>query len=1417
MVEISSEEEQEELFSQKIEISHGGQRGAFVSSTLTRTTKRAATHQEEDQLQEDGQLQETRKQTEEFKRQDRSMSGANMDTTISSGSQEDSVCEFEQSGESKMDNQQPEVSPGGKTVQVMTPRQKQFFVRCASGRRSSRRSTRSRNSSRRSRARQSALKGPSRVGAQQQQAAPTRQVRFQPIPQAINVSIVNYSNSTNNDDSNQCQQQSSNQDHYDPMNEAFMLSYSQAADEEPSSLGPNANNRLDYASDKNFQQASNSFREFDDSPKKHRFVDYSSMSNSCSLGRQNGASQAGCFEQSRETGTTFSFSSTKRQQTKPASKKFNHYHKISSRVQQQIRNKLSKNGAKLFASQKGKDQETGASWRGDTMRQDSSQESNTVARNGALGGQPVTLSTRPTYLAKKFHNLSSNTIKLSNKIKLRTSINMFASQLHSKFQPSATSSTNGSSFGPAKTPSNSRQFYSFETTSSANKQRATVYGNCHPQQQQQQQQQQMHQFQHNSNATDEGPEDFGWGSDFDEQSSLDSTASEAQAKHQEGYLLEIGKSSCDQRAVCDIIQDQGISGQFKRLAETPVKARHSADCYSTGEACYSAAEAHYPASEAATKTGSRQVELQARQEEPRLVQERPEESELELEATEEEDEEAELRSLEARQGFKQVRDKLKLFLDARLAAYERQQCAQGATCPPLGQAERQSQLSQQKMGQPPSQSGVCLQDGGAIVGPNNGQHCADLHQPRGAANIALDNMGEQQELSAANSANHDHRHCHRQRQEHQQQQQEDSCNDETSSLTSGSLAESNHTGSQDSGHSTQHSTYSAIGHCANSAVASRRATASSASTAQELRVDAPDSSEHHEGGPHKLSRQNESPQMSSSSPSSGMGSLSPVDHHQHSSGHQTGASSSSCSSSEHLKAPVHIIGPKSSSNSDNSSNCDNGHFIDEERRSRFLQNRLIINNKLESMFKSRSSSHLMVSNALKASPTKSVQECPNVCTTSASPKHSPDNKHQLSPVKKLQLFQGLNQPRPMSTTSSICSSSCGSTATTNSSQITASNNYHLDHATRMQLLEQQRLMSLKLKQKPRRKTARRALELQQAQHLNDTTAPSSSRNNDQMGQTHGPQSNHLDPQQSIAEQNSAMTKQVSLVCLRQLEQGNAGRRDQVESDDSRAASGQQQGMANRPPLAALSLRQLVKNTIDERERPSKLSTLTRNALQRSDSLSSSSAISGEHEGAEEGERHHLVAQQEAEKGDGANEDAYDTTSSDLNLSLVAQDQSRMMRHSSPLVGASYDDSMIRDKQRFLNDYNFSFSSSTAKEVEDEPMERLNSHQLYNRRQSLLVLPSNCYPIMPFQHQPTITNHTLAVSNSMSSVDSSTIDGLEYLISHQSSLEATQSGERGHEQQTNEKHKSLGSYLLKFKSLGVQYLRLPKAKLQTASN
>lgn len=514
-----------------------------------------------------------------------------------------------------------------------------------------------------------------------------------------------------------------------------------------------------------------------------------------------------------------------------------------------------------------------------------------------------------------------------------------------------------------------------------------------------------------SNLVADNDDDFGWGSDFDEQSVDSSQVSQGDNS---SYLLEIGKSSQDHKAIEDVIQDQGLSGQFRRidnnqeqLGDQKLERRQSQQLIRESSINHE------------RQQSGKVDQLESSSEIPKQF-EQSEEDQNEQEDDEEDDDEAELRSLEARQGFRQIRDKLKVILDQRLAIYE-----QSATCEYSKQPVKETQVKP--------------------------EHCKGM---TGASN-------------------------------------EFDCQSHCSDESSSSGLESNHSGSQDSGHSTQHSGYSS--HSCNRA-----------------NLQQPPSIEIESCS---TSQQQSPVQCSSVSPSSEQNVV--------------------------AEAPQQVLGEP------------------DERRERFRQNRLIINSKLESMFKSRQ----------PAVEVRSQRQEPVKSSITRSQSIAVKPTHQVALAESLEM-------------------------------------------QRSRLLEQQRQMSLKLKQKPRRKTAKRVLSsLANLDSGNEEDSNSTYANQliDRFNQQQQQQPPEADSPTRLPfeQRQNSLTKQLSMICLRQSQPRNSVQLNFTQM--VRVALGEQPQTLTctplPPPRAAQSLRQLVTDVIDDFEKP-QLSSLTRNILSRSDSLSS---------------------------------------------------------------------------------------------------------------------------------------------------------------------------------------------------------------------
>lgn len=716
-------------------------------------------------------------------------------------------------------------------------------------------------------------------------------------------------------------------------------------------------------------------------------------------------------------------------------------------------------------------------------------------------------------------------------------------------------------------------------------------------------------------------EEDGWGSDFDEES-MDSTSSSMQNQSQpsNGYLLEIGKSNCDTRAIDDVIQDQGISGQFKQL-ETSYSCQITVQSSARQQRENQSNNTSEEPTRRDDETSITKVSLVVHQDKApagSLVVSDRQQSTTKVEAQsesntaidegelEDDDDEAELRSLEARQGFRQIRDKLSIILDQRLATYERSACRTGpssAGCATSRPAERPQVNSTRS-----SSSSVVV----GLTPKTTTTTSSTSSDPQQATTTNNTNSNEHypfQEQQASPSASH-----------------EFDCQSHCSEASSTSGLDSNHSGhssSQDSGHSTQHSGYSAI-------------RSGAPAGTQRVRNDTPStiSSETnpvvHLNGCDVVVGPSGSPAASmasdkvggggggSSSGSSGIGSLSPT---------------VNCCDQRQSTSPGGSPLQKSTPSSPSSSR---GSVEDEERRNRFLQNRLIINGKLESLFKSR------VGGAITSTKSDILDK------RQAAQSIGPSG---ISPTKSLINYSTTR--RPASITSN-CSSNQSSPQSIKSMQVP------IDGATRSRLLQEQRQMSLKLRQKPRRKTAARALQLQYNHHHDQYNAAGSSSSptsqfngsldsqsmttTDNGSYSSGSQTATTDLNQQPSEGvyvrsgsgrahgRDSLTKQLSMVCLRQLESTTEARkkmseRQQQQRQQPDGSLLQQYSSPNdhqrhstsstnvnsvvavaennidRPKLA-MSLRQLVKEVIDDCEKPNKLSSLTRSILDRSDSLSS---------------------------------------------------------------------------------------------------------------------------------------------------------------------------------------------------------------------
>ena len=671
-------------------------------------------------------------------------------------------------------------------------------------------------------------------------------------------------------------------------------------------------------------------------------------------------------------------------------------------------------------------------------------------------------------------------------------------------------------------------------------------------------------------------EDFGWGSDFDEQS-LDS--SHADETSSGGYLLEIGKSSGDFRAIGDVIQDQGISGQFKRieLSVCPSPERCSPLLRRSSGRRRSRSREQETAGEPLLRlqrqeSGQRRLRLELEQFHCDRMAGEPALGHLEREGgsacwrpaegrqaearvcaqaerqDEEEEEEAELRSLEARQGFKQIRDKLKVILDQRLASYERSACAasgaDSATSGAISQAANKIVNADTTSPAHSQAKESCGKTGAATITTLTTTATTTATTKSAAAAAATGGIGEFD--------------C----QSH--------CSDESSS----SGLDSNHSGSQDSGHSTQHSGYSA--HSCPLGRSHRHSSAEPSPSAQSDGGPPPSCiGRAVHDGPHSLSPPSESPQVNANE-------------------QQT---------TDSLRPKVAPADHES-----------------QERRNRFLQNRLIINSKLESMFKSRNP---------QKGPSSS-QAARSLAAVQSGVAFAADGQRPLSAQTSWRSQPTVNLLPNLHT-----QQSCQERAVSNES---GKQSGSIEPETRLRLLEQQRQMSLKLKQKPRRKSAKRAL-------MNPATILDSNNTDDNGSYASCSSSSELYLAGShLSRYNQdSLTKQLSMICLRQAGQpvqshhesatsgqanhlhqrqqshlaasaaspaaaaaNQVGERQQVTKSNSNS-----NGNASREPRPALSLRQLVKDVIDDCEKPGKLSTLTMSILNRSDSLSSDLAISAD--------------------------------------------------------------------------------------------------------------------------------------------------------------------------------------------------------------
>lgn len=588
-----------------------------------------------------------------------------------------------------------------------------------------------------------------------------------------------------------------------------------------------------------------------------------------------------------------------------------------------------------------------------------------------------------------------------------------------------------------------------------------------------------------------------WGSDFDEQSCSGSSNLSQSAISSSAYLLEIGRVNCDARAIEDVIQDRGMSGHFKQLDDFSAQQPNVSSQLSLDE-------------------------LESGQRVTRCFSDSDNVNQMSTSYEDEEDEEAELKSLEARQGFRKIRDKLEIILDQKLANYKASTTMISSTskpellsesidtCPPkVAELGERSVTARKDLTQGEQHRRLDIAETGLrvdrlpISGCDSSEHeqldtelvslqsnrCPET-RPRDYGDQCSSSNKLKKSKIATKQAQADLRtefDC----QSH--------CSDESSGL------ESNHSGSQDSGHSTQHSGYSTS--------AGNRP-----------------------------------------SPTTPLGQQLPVPP---SSNVRTYEQSDGCPSIR----------------------SESGCSEDRRRRERFLQNRRIINNKLELMFKSR---HLETA-------------------TSATP------------IATHSLAEEVAQ-------------------TNTSSEVTVQDSFHQSevHIRRI-LLEQQRQMSLKLKQKPRRKSVKRLYgsDLNQLGHTL-VTASTSSALNLGLDKSNAEKSGWMLKEQAhrhhLISQQESLTKRLSMICLRQFDDqtsslsahGNDSLphcRDALSSSSSSSAMVVLQSSASSAILTnqeastrpvticgALSLRQLVKEVIDSCENSD--SILPQCNLERSDSSSS---------------------------------------------------------------------------------------------------------------------------------------------------------------------------------------------------------------------
>lgn len=567
-------------------------------------------------------------------------------------------------------------------------------------------------------------------------------------------------------------------------------------------------------------------------------------------------------------------------------------------------------------------------------------------------------------------------------------------------------------------------------------------------------------------------DDIGWGSDFDDQSadsSLTITSggqqqSEQQQQQSSGYLLEIGKASQDTKAVRDVIHGQGISGQFKRLDT-------SAEEQQLGfEKC---TPVDISSEQAASRECNQAVESAERNED--LSSTSPDTIASENCSTS--DEEAELRSLEDRQGFKQIRDKLKIIFDQRLVAERAnfQPTSQSAAPSAGQQPENMTTFSPLS-----AMMSSCGLPGAAGAEQSNGDEADEEEAERppskvdsddGQASVGVSSSCEPAaaDVVVAGAASCGHRlgeaiakgGC-------KQSAGEFDCQSHCSD-------DSNHSGSQDSGHSTQHSAYSSSSQLMNHRLLCSTADGTTATISQEQQQQQQQADQKRQQIVQQINRS-----------------------------------------------------PDAQTTHDDD---DSGDSADQEqRKSRFMQNRLIINNKLESMFRSRSGGGLAERSAtLRQQPERKTRTETKPTTTQSAPSSPPKPSQQQQ--------QQQTNDETASVAPRVDEKSTTAPPTTIETTIMLMN--------RQLLLEQQRWMSLKLKQKPRRKAANR-------QWLNDDMNSNLSNQPSATITTTTPA--------PTTTTTASTTSQISMIQASSISSYN-----------------------NNPVRPALSLRQLVKDVIDDYE------------------------------------------------------------------------------------------------------------------------------------------------------------------------------------------------------------------------------------------